>query len=289
MQKAKKEDFRVEEELRSQKAKYEESSEDVLRRMQDIKEAEADSVEDLGKFLDSELEYYDRCREELQKLKREWPAGYVHLMPTGDLSNTPRNTARQPKRNLPRSRSNTAHNYVERVQSHDEPPVEVEPRPSIRSTGHINPSQRRDYDDSPQRPNMSRSSTFQGPTAIQRESPSRINSTSSVTLPSDPANLRASLRPTTSMRVSAGGAGNMFHDPSDDSTLDSNSPDRSYGARSISPASSHGSLVSRTNSYSTVGANTRKGPPPPPPSRATKPPPPPMKRVGLSTTTGIPY
>lgn len=75
MQKAKKEDFRVEEELRSQKVKYEESSEDVLRRMQDIKEAEADSVADLSAFLDSELEYYDRCRDELLRLKRDWPAG----------------------------------------------------------------------------------------------------------------------------------------------------------------------------------------------------------------------
>jgi hypothetical protein len=77
MQKAKKEDFRVEEELRSQKAKYEESSEDVVRRMQDIKEAETDSVADLGAFLDAELEYYDRCRDELLRLKRDWPAGYV--------------------------------------------------------------------------------------------------------------------------------------------------------------------------------------------------------------------
>lgn len=75
MQKAKKEDFRVEEELRSQKAKYEESSEDVYRRMQDIQEAEADSVRDLGEFLDAELEYYDHCRDELLKLKRDWPAG----------------------------------------------------------------------------------------------------------------------------------------------------------------------------------------------------------------------
>jgi hypothetical protein len=74
MQKAKKEDFRTEEELRSQKAKYEESSEDVLRRMEDIKEAEADSIADLGSFLDAELEYYDNCRNELLRLKEEWPA-----------------------------------------------------------------------------------------------------------------------------------------------------------------------------------------------------------------------
>lgn len=82
----------MEEELRSQKAKYEEMSEDVYRRMQDvsfllqglmlvithylqIKEAEVDSVADLGAFLDAELSYYDRCREVLMQLKRDWPAG----------------------------------------------------------------------------------------------------------------------------------------------------------------------------------------------------------------------
>lgn len=74
LQKAKKEDFRVEEELRSQKAKYEESSEDVLRRMQDIKESEAESVADLGAFLDAELHYYDKCRDILLQLKENWPA-----------------------------------------------------------------------------------------------------------------------------------------------------------------------------------------------------------------------
>jgi predicted transcriptional regulator len=74
MQKAKKEDFRVEEELRSQKAKYEESSDDVYRRMQDIKEAEVDSVADLTAFLEAELAYYDQCREVLLQLKQNWPA-----------------------------------------------------------------------------------------------------------------------------------------------------------------------------------------------------------------------
>lgn len=74
MQKAKKEDFRVEEELRSQKAKYEEASDDVYRRMQDIKEAESESVTDLGAFLDAELAYYDRARDALLELKSSWPA-----------------------------------------------------------------------------------------------------------------------------------------------------------------------------------------------------------------------
>ena len=74
MQKSKKEDFRMEEELRNQKAKYEESSEEVYRRMLDIKEAEVDSVADLTSFLEAELTYYDRCRDVLVQLKREWPA-----------------------------------------------------------------------------------------------------------------------------------------------------------------------------------------------------------------------
>ena len=74
MQKSKKEDYRMEEELRSQKAKYEESNEEVYRRMLDIKEAEVDSVADLTSFLEAELSYYDRCREVLLQLKKEWPA-----------------------------------------------------------------------------------------------------------------------------------------------------------------------------------------------------------------------
>lgn len=74
MQKSKKEDFRMEEELRSQKAKFEENSEDVYRRMLDIKEAEVDSVCDLTSFLEAELTYHDRCREVLVQLKRDWPA-----------------------------------------------------------------------------------------------------------------------------------------------------------------------------------------------------------------------
>jgi hypothetical protein len=72
MEKAKKEDFRVEEELRSQKVKYEEANDDVLRRMQDVREAEADNVADMGAFLDAQLEYHERSREALLQLKSEW-------------------------------------------------------------------------------------------------------------------------------------------------------------------------------------------------------------------------
>jgi hypothetical protein len=285
MQKAKKEDFRVEEELRSQKAKYEESSEDVLRRMQDIKEAEAESVADLGAFLDSELEHYDRCRDELLRLKRDWPAGQT--------SSPQRDNHR---RSNPRSRSNTAHSYAERYTSYDEPPPMPEPepvRPSIRSTGRVASSSRLDRQDeysqaeSPQRPTYSRSSTFQGPTTIHRES-TPVNGMRKASVPQDPGSLRAQLRPAN--RINTNGGTDVFGDPSDDSTLNSASPDRSYGERSVSPATSQGSVASRTASYTTLtnsNVNGRKGPPPPPPSRAKKPapPPPPMKRADISSTS----
>ncbi|KAI9646262.1 hypothetical protein NHQ30_005703 [Ciborinia camelliae] len=282
MQKAKREDFRVEEELRSQKAKYEESSEDVLRRMQDIKEAEADSVQDLGAFLEAELEYYDRCREELLKLKRDWPAarGAAHQ-------------PRQSRRPEGRPRSNTAHSYSERYSTYEDTIPELEaPRPSIRSsTPRVNTTRvasssglgrmEEEYSppSSPRRPSIGRSSTFQGPTTHYRESPPS-NRMNSVPHASDAGSLRASLRPTARTNIMSG---DLFNDPSDDSTLNSNSPDRSYGARSVSPATSHGSIGSRSASIS--AANSRRAPPPPP-SRAKKPaPPPPMKRPEISSVS----
>jgi hypothetical protein len=74
LQKAKKEDFRVEEELRSQKAKYEEAEDDVHRRMEDIRDLDPEAVTDLGSFLEAQLAYHDQCREALLQLKAEWPA-----------------------------------------------------------------------------------------------------------------------------------------------------------------------------------------------------------------------
>jgi hypothetical protein len=167
---------------------------------------------------------------------------------------------------------------------------EPEPvRPSIRSSGRVPSSTRlnthltayNDYPevDSPQRPTYSRSSTFQGPTTIHRES-TPVNGYRKASVPQDPGSLRAQLRPSNS-RVNVTSS-DVFSDPSDDSTLNSGSPDRSYGERSVSPATSQGSVGSRTL---TNAANGRKAPPPPP-SRAKKPaPPPPMKRADISSTS----
>ena len=80
--------------------------------------------------------------------------------------------------------------------------------------------------------------------------------------------------------------------PSDASTYYSNStssPDRFFGERSVSPATSYGSGPSRNVSSGNLSAvSGKKPPPPPPPSRAKKPPPPPppMRRA---VSTGMPY
>ena len=211
--------------------------------------------------------------------------------------NSQTSPSREQRRPGPRSRSNTAHSYSERYTSYEENPMpepELPVRPSIRSQGRVASSSRLDtrldtHDEypqveSPQRPNFSRSSTFQGPTTIYRES-TPVNGRKT-TVPSDPGALRVQLRPAS--RINTNGP-DVFGDPSDDSTMNSNSPDHSYGERSVSPATSQGSVTSKTQSFSTLNGatNGRKGPPPPPPSRAKKPapPPPPMKRADISSTS----
>ncbi|KAI6246944.1 Meiotically up-regulated protein [Erysiphe necator] len=277
MQKSKKEDFRMEEELRSQKAKYEESSEDVLRRMQDIKEAEADSLADLGQFLEAELEYYDRCRDELIRLKRDWPAGQSQA------------TQRDNRRITPRSRSNTttAHVFNERMASHEEAQrtPEAELRPPIRSQTRLSSFTRPDatpvnsYDDYSEdeaKVSFRRSNTIQTPKSL-RES----NNVAAIRQNSDVAALRAGLRPTSRANLERQ---DVFGDPSDNSTMNSMSPDRSCRERSVSPATSNESTPGRNRRIRPVSLhNSRKGPPPPPPNRSKKPPPPPVKRTDIIT------
>ncbi|KAL9612433.1 MAG: hypothetical protein Q9167_002981 [Letrouitia subvulpina] len=280
MQKAKKEDFRMEEELRVQKAKYEETSEDVFRRMQDIKEAEADSITDLTAFLDAELSYYDRCREVLLHMKQSWPASQTDSYDQDSRKNS-------------RSRSETAHAYTERYKEDESQIPLPESRPTIRSsrTASSRVKSQSPYREEQEpdlvfaKPGVNRSTTFEGPTQLHRDaSPVSIGRISRV--PSDNLTVRtqrSQLRPTGRITASS----EIFNEPSDESMLAS-SPDRSYEERSASPATSYGSAPSRSASYSTINqavTNNKKQPPPPPPSRSKKPPPPPppMKRSALST------
>ncbi|KAI8624733.1 BAR-domain-containing protein [Xylariaceae sp. FL1651] len=294
MQKAKREDFRLEDELRASKAKYEESSEDVYRRMMDIKEAEADSVRDLTNFLESELDYYERCAEELRRVKQEWVAS-----PTQALSGSRTSDFGSMRRPTNRGRSNTAHSYTEsndrserwtgRQGTYDQEPAPEPTRMPIRSnrypaSGSVSPDAAR--------PSINRASTYGGidstpsRNCTYREPPPppvpEISLRKITTVPTNVGTLRNNLRPVNRIQTNNQNLSpDCFGDDYDTATS-SGSPEYD---RSESPATSYGSL-SRTTSNTALRPNTttgsaKKAPPPPPPSRAKKPPPPiPAKRDG---------
>lgn len=263
MQKQKKEDFRMEEELRAQRIKYEESSDDVYRRMGEIQDSEAESMADLGAFLDAELEYHDRCRDILANLRRQWPAG-------------------QPK-SKNRSRSLTAHSFGNGSREESPPPPMPEPeqRPAIGSRvktsdrGSSNGAFRLptpEREDKDRKPSFHRTltaptSSFEGPTTSNRLARTR-SSEQAVLPPPLPRN-----------RPSVHDDENTSRDRYDRYDR-SESPVASIasigsGSRVISRSSSNNTL---SNSYSN-SASARKQPPPPPPAARKKPPPPPPKKI----------
>ncbi|KAF4986970.1 hypothetical protein FGRMN_10593, partial [Fusarium graminum] len=235
LSKARRDDFRIEEEVRMNKAKFEETSEDVLRRMQDIKESEVDNITSLTQFLDAELDYHERCAEELRRVRQSWAAG---------ASSSPTSAPKIGGR----SRSNTARSWQEpRHQAvYEEPEAEQEPaRISHRSPG----SRLAPPPPQPARPPIGRASTFEG--------------RSSTATPL--ANLRVPGAPLSRVATDSGSYGRHDDVFSDDvSTSRSGSPDWEH--RTASPATSYGSL-----SRSTSGLTLGKKPPPPPPNRAKKP------------------
>ncbi|EPE10497.1 bar domain-containing protein [Ophiostoma piceae UAMH 11346] len=291
MQKTKRDDFRVEEELRATRAKYEESNEDVYRRMQDVKESETESIRDLTGFLDCELEYHERCAEELRRVKRSWPgAATAATASSGAVSNSYGG----------RSRSNTARSFntIERTPSYgstlnrighgkdfaDEEPEPMPVRMPIRSNSRANSSTNlgsHSPPEKPMRPIPDRNNSLQPPVERSRyggsgtstPASSYSNSNSANPAAAAVASLRSGLRPVGRVQTnnSSHGNGHVYGDDADDTTSGgSGSPD--YGERSASPATSYDSL-----SRSTSNVAARK-PPPPPPNRSKKPPPPPAPR-----------
>lgn len=310
MQKAKRDDFRLEEELRSAKAKYEETNEDVFRRMQDIKDAEADSVRDLTRFLDVELDYHERCAEALRQKRAQWSAGAAASSPT--------DYARRPSG---RSRSNTAQSgsfhrtpsygqqgqslspyrsnaYAAEPDEYDEMamPPQQPPRQPIRSQSRISVNSAASDSLAPpppppssSRPGVARASTFAGGPGAAGErtlgvSLSRTPSNNNTTQAISPGGLSVLPPPQVnggnnnigSLRgqlrsTGANRASAMDVFADDDSGASSDTP-----PGSASPATSYGSS-SRTNisgGAAPMGAVAGKKAPPPPPSRAKKPPPP---------------
>lgn len=305
MQKSKREDFRLEDELRTSKAKYEESSEDVYRRMMDIKEAEADSVRDLTSFLDSELDYYERCADELRRVKQDWMAGQTPTSSaprTSDYGVSRRPTTR-PRGNTGRSYNNEnnenndrGERWAGRQEMHDR---EREPTPEpvrmpIRSNRY--PAARSVSPEAP-RLGLNRAATYGGvdttsshqshyrepppPRMPERPPMPEISIRKTTAEPPSVGSLRSNLRPTGISRIQTNNQNlrpDVFGDEYDTATSGSPEYDRSE-----SPATSYGSL-SRTTSNNALRqtmtqGSIRKAPPPPPPSRSKKPPPPlPAKR-----------
>ncbi|BDD62040.1 hypothetical protein MAP00_007036 [Monascus purpureus] len=267
VQKAKKEDYRIEEELRVQRVKYEESSDDVYRRMEDIKESDEEAVVDLASFLDAQLAYYDKCREVLLQLKSDWPVA------------SPSRTQTPSGRRTGRPRANTAHSFYERYEPLHEEPLARESRSTARSSPLVELPVREGFQAglSSQRPILNRTSTFEGPMQLRQEqsqSPSlqRLPRAGSVSYGPRPS-------------VSRSGS---YADVSDEGDpFNSSTTDLPYRGSVSSQATSHSPVSpssSTTNLNSTVAS--KKAPPPPPPLRAKKPPPPPppMKRFSNSTS-----
>ncbi|RMD41474.1 hypothetical protein DV735_g3640, partial [Chaetothyriales sp. CBS 134920] len=249
MQKAKKEDFRNEEELRSQRAKYEEAEDDVHRRMQEITDMDTESVADLGALLDAQLSYHDQCREALMQLRAQWPAS----------------STQQPRRQAPRSRANTLRALAyETTEDPSLPPQPAEIRPSIKSRTQpalVGAAETAEL--APPRPLVNRSLTLDAaqprrdispPAGIQRPPISRVPSD---TLMAKAA--RLNLR-STDRAQSEGVFAN------DSATYSDSSLDQSHASASPTASTVSGSATPLK----------KRAPPPPPPSRALKPPPPPL-------------
>ena len=297
MEKAKREDFRVEEELRSQKAKYEESSEDVQRRMEDIKEAELDSVAGLSAFLEEELAYHSRCREILLQLNKDWPATYVttsrNEQSTLLIVSSSQISEDRFHRRANRSRSNTTHSQSDRLGTLQDEYVR-ESKAAIRTTRIASnpssgpPSPTRDTSAQQFKPNRSvtwRDGDQDLPDRSTRNvsPPSRTRFGQTATDIDAVQATRFQLRPVKKIDAS----NDVFGDDYDSSVDRSSSPERSATDASASPATSYGSVPSRL-AWSSANSHTsnasKKAPPPPPPSRSKKPPPPPMKRSALSSS-----
>ncbi|CAH0038923.1 unnamed protein product [Clonostachys rhizophaga] len=243
MQKARRDDFRVEEEVRTNKAKFEESTEDVYQRMVDIKEAEADNVAAITDYLDAELDYYERCAEELRRARQNLVAG--------------NSESAQYRMSPPRSRSTRCPPAVRRVSTarswQDEEPAQ-EPEPLSARMRNVSPGTRAAPPPPPQstRPAMGRSITEGRATQRSGGAPPPL--------------------PLSRVRTDGLAYGNRTDDIFDDRSASSGSGSPDYPERTLTPATSYGSLT-RTISASAV----KKAPPPPPPvNRAKKPAPPPV-------------
>lgn len=240
IQKAKRDDVRLEEELRINKEKFDDSTEDVFRRMQDIKEAESDSVDALTSFLDAELDYHERAAERLRRVRQSLARSGIARPTSQDAhDHTLHRTRSDATWQSPR-RSTITEGY----QSHAVPSYQAV------QTARLRPA-------APPPPPMSRPSVPRAATFEPRRAPS--------------VNVRGTIgtlsRSATESVVSSGRGDDVF---ADDTSTCSGGISPGWGHRSVSPATSFGSIHGGSNVPETKRA------PPPPVNRAKKPPPPPV-------------
>jgi hypothetical protein len=271
MDKARREDYRIEEEVRMNRAKFEETSEDVFRRMQDIKDSEMDTAAAMTSFLDAQLDYHERAAEELRRARQAWTApassstsvmglgaGMGAGMGMGTGSSPPRTT----RRPSVRSRSNTARSWNEPRQSavFEQPELEEE-APPVRNMPMRPARPNPPPPPQPPRPSVNRASTYDArfgqPVPTRGAAPTALS------------------RIATDQGTYHHRADDVF---GDDASTASGSGSPDWGDRSASPATSYGSM---SRSGSVMGLRKAPPPPPPPVNRAKKPAPPPVpfKRV----------
>ncbi|UNI17743.1 hypothetical protein JDV02_004065 [Purpureocillium takamizusanense] len=149
MHKAKRDDFRVEEEMRVCKTKFDDSSEDVLRRMQDIKDTETENIAALSSLVEAELNYHERAVDELRRARQS----LANLSPVA--ASPPRESF------VPRTRSNTARSWqsANARDDDDAPPMPARLKTRLQVLPAQPPPQQ------PPRPSMARASTY-GPRSV---------------------------------------------------------------------------------------------------------------------------
>lgn len=243
MQKAKRDDFRVEEEMRISKTKFDDSSEDIMRRMQDIQDAETESIAALNAFLEAQLNYHERAAEELRRARQSLAEGSRSQSPSHEQLRIPR-----PRSNTARSWQEPSHAASERTS----PPSERLPLRRLASSHVAPPPPLPAPSQSPRQPLLRATTTYGAKTPLA----SAGNRVPSLT------------RAATDNRAYANNQDDVFRD---DDSIGSGDGSAGWGNRSASSATSYDSLSRAPN-----GNELKKAPPPPPVNRAKKPPPPPV-------------
>lgn len=243
MHKAKRDDFRIEEEMRVSRTKFDDASEDVMRRMQDVQDTEAESIGALNSFLEAQLNYHERAAEELRRIRQSLVDGGRADSPQLDEIRISRT----------RSSTSTSWHKTRQVSSEQLSPAERLPIRRLASSQAAQPPPPLPAPSQDPRQSLVRAATFGERTPL---------ASAGTRMPS-------LARTATDRSSHTSPSEDVFRD---DESTGSGDGSAGWGNRSTSSATSYDS-----SSRMTSGHEVKKAPPPPPPvNRAKKPPPPPV-------------